>query len=85
MYLNGEQVGENAFSGSILGNREPIVIGGSYKWNSRHTNDLSKLYIRKPFNGHIDEVAIFGLTLDAGQIKQLVTEGPLNILRSDTA
>jgi hypothetical protein len=85
LYLNGERVGENDFSGGILGNREPIVIGGSLKWNTRDTGDRSKLHIRQPFNGYIDEVAFFGRALDADQIKQLMTEGPLSIRRSATA
>ncbi len=76
LYLNGEQVGKNDFSGDILGNREPIVIGGSLKWNTRDTDDLSKLHIRKLFNGRIDEVAIYGQALDSAQIGQLITRGP---------
>lgn len=54
---------ENYFRGGILDNREPIVNSGSLKWNSRDTNDLSKLRICKPFNGYIDEVAIYGQAL----------------------
>jgi hypothetical protein len=61
-----------------------MVIGGSLKWNSLDAGDLSKLHIRKPFNGYIDEVAFFGQSLDGDQIKRLMTAGPLSISESAT-
>ena len=66
--LDSQLEGVNDYTGGIQANGAPIVIGGVLKWNHRNTNDLSKLYIRKPFNGYIDDVAIYGGALDSKQI-----------------
>ncbi|UCF97239.1 MAG: LamG domain-containing protein, partial [Spirochaetaceae bacterium] len=80
LYLDGELVGANAYTGGLAGNRESLVIGGANWGNKKDSGDLSKLKISHPFNGHIDEVAIFGQVLTAQQIRQLMTAGPLGVL-----
>jgi hypothetical protein len=80
LYLNGERVGDNSFTGGLNGNSEPIVIGGSLMWNTKEADDLSRLDIRQPFDGHIDEVAFYGRALDNAQIQQLMSNGPLGVV-----
>jgi Ca2+-binding RTX toxin-like protein len=83
LYLNGELVGQNSYTGGLVGNREPIVIGGSLMWNRYDGEDLRKLRVREPFDGYIDEVAIFGRALDGTQIRQLMVEGSPNVGSGD--
>jgi Ca2+-binding RTX toxin-like protein len=75
LYLNGELVGENDYSGGLAGNREPIAIGGSLMWNNHDSGDLSRLRIKQAFDGHIDEVAFFDVALDEGQIQRAIDAG----------
>jgi hypothetical protein len=84
LYLNGERVGDNSFSGGLNGNSEPIVIGGSIRTNHNDSKDLSRLKISRPFDGLIDEVAFYGRALDTEQIQQLMSSGPLGVV-ADTA
>ncbi len=84
LYLDGELVGENSFTGGLTANREAIVIGGSNWGNRDDSGDLSRLKISDPFNGHIDEVAFYGRALDTEQIQQLMSNGPLGVV-ADTA
>jgi len=77
LYLNGVLVGEDGFAGGIRDNREAIVIGGSNADNESW--DLADMDIDHAFNGHIDEVAVFAGALDAGQIAQLIGNGPLGV------
>jgi hypothetical protein len=79
LYLDGEFVGENRFTGGLTANTEPIVIGASLMWNDRDPGDLSKLTIKQPFDGRIDEVAIFGQALDGDQVRQLISRGPQRV------
>jgi hypothetical protein len=46
-------------------------------------DDLSRLHIREPFDGHIDEVAFFGKALSLDQIQQLIAKGPLGVFSSE--
>lgn len=80
LYLNGQLVGENQFTGGLIGNKEPIVIGGSIRTNRNDSGNLSKLKISQPFDGHIDEVAFFGEALSTEQIQQLLKNGPLGVM-----
>jgi hypothetical protein len=80
LYLDGELVGTNPYAGGLIGNREPIVIGGTNWANRDDSGDLSKLRISHPFNGRIDEVAIYGQALTEQQIRQLITAGPLGVV-----
>jgi hypothetical protein len=82
LYLDGELVGTNAYTGGLIGNREPLVIGGTNWANWNDSGDLSKLKIINPFNGHIDEVAIFAQALTENQIEQLILAGPMAVLGS---
>ena len=77
--MNGELVGINAYAGGLIGNREPIVIGGTNWENRNDSGDLAKQKISHPFNGYIDEVAIFGQALTAQHILQLMAAGPMAV------
>ena len=79
LYLDGELAGANAYTGGLMGNREPIVIGGTNWGNKKGSGDLRKQKISHPFNGNIDEVAIFGQALTAQQILQLMVAGPMAV------
>jgi hypothetical protein len=76
LYLDGEVVGENAFTGGLESNREAIVIGGSTRDNRDESGDLSKLKVAAPFDGHIDEVAFYGQALDGGEVRRVMRDGP---------
>jgi len=77
LYLNGALIGTNSFAGGLLGNHEPIVIGGSNRSNTDDSGDLSKIRITEPFDGHIDEVAFFGEALNAEQIARAMAQSAL--------
>jgi hypothetical protein len=77
LYLNGNLVGSNGYTGGLVGNKQPIVIGGS---NQTNTNDtLSKLKITDPFDGWIDEVAFYGTALSAAEIAQTKSLGAMAV------
>jgi Ca2+-binding RTX toxin-like protein len=84
LYLDGELVGEDSFSGGLTGNQEPIVMGRSLIWNSRDRNDLSNLDVRQPFEGRMDEAVFFAEALTADQIGQLMVEGLASGSGADT-
>jgi Concanavalin A-like lectin/glucanases superfamily len=80
LYVDGELVGTNAYTGGLQGNHEPIVIGGSIRTNSNDSGNLSKLTISRPFDGYIDEVAFFDVALDPSQIILSQQYGPLGVI-----
>jgi Ca2+-binding RTX toxin-like protein len=68
LYVDGNLVGSNSYSGGLLGNREAIVIGGS---NDRYRNGYrgwSRLSNSQPFDGLIDEVAFYDVALTAQEV-----------------
>jgi hypothetical protein len=81
LYLDGVLVGERNYTGGLGGNREAIVMGGSNRENKDDSGDPSRLRITQSFDGRIDEVAIFGEALEANQIQQLISNGPLGVLQ----
>ncbi|WP_210349575.1 LamG-like jellyroll fold domain-containing protein [Bradyrhizobium agreste] len=80
LYLDGALAGTNAYTGGLVQNRDAVVIGGSNETNTDRSSDLSRLRITKSFNGLIDEVAMFGSALSAGQVQQLIAAGPLGVV-----
>jgi Ca2+-binding RTX toxin-like protein len=84
LYLNGELVGENGYTGGLIGNREPLVIGASIKSNKDDSGDLSELDISVPFDGFIDEVALFGVALNEEQIDEMRVKGVASGSDNDT-
>jgi Ca2+-binding RTX toxin-like protein len=84
LFLDGEQVGSNAFTGGIDGNNEPWVIGAN-AWNSS-TGTANNLH--SYFNGKIAEVALFDQQLDASQVDGLYNadaEGSGALIGSDNS
>jgi hypothetical protein len=85
LYVDGVLVGANAYAGGLAGNREAIVIGGSNAENCDVSGDLSKLKITEPFDGHIDEVAFYGVALAPEQIAQTKARGALGVIAPQDA
>jgi hypothetical protein len=79
LYLDGELAGVNAYTGGLIGNREPLVIGGTNWANRKDSEDLRKQKISNPFNGRIDEVAIFAQALTIQQVRQSMVAGPTGV------
>jgi len=80
LYLDGVLVGSNSYTGGLIGNQQPIVIGGSNGTNTDDSGNLSKLKISDPFDGHIDEVSFYGAALSAEQIAQTRGRGAKGIV-----
>jgi hypothetical protein len=83
LYLNGVLVGSNGYTGGLAENSDPIVIGGSGEETRDGTTDLSKLKITDPFDGHIDEVAVFAAALTPEQIAQSRQRGAMGVIDPD--
>jgi hypothetical protein len=83
LYLNGALVGSNAYTGGLVGNTQPIVIGGSNASNTKES--LSKLKISDPFDGWIDEVAFFGTALSPAEIEESRSAGPMAVTAPEDA
>ena len=79
VYLDGVLSSSDlSWTNGWSGNLEPVVVGG-LQWLSSSTVANR---IDNPLDGKIDEVAIFGQVLDAGQVQSLYTSatnpGPTN-------
>ncbi|MCP4304289.1 MAG: tandem-95 repeat protein [bacterium] len=72
-YLDGSLVGTNAYTGGLLGNAEPIVVGAN-QWAS---GDQIADKIQNAFNGSIAEVNLYDQGLTAEQIQFLSDAGGL--------
>lgn len=77
--MRNTRVSVSKEAGGLQGNREPIVIGGSLKWNKQHNGDLARLHVKESFDGHIDEVALFGQALTQDQVRQVMQRGPMGV------
>jgi hypothetical protein len=75
LYLDGMLVDTNAYGGGISANHEPTIIGGTLKWNCGDSADLGALDVDQPFDGRIDEVAVFDRVLSRYELRQLVSRG----------
>jgi hypothetical protein len=71
LYLDGALVGQNAYTGGLVGNTRPVVLGGS----NADDRPGGQLTVKDPFNGRIDEVALFGSALTPEQIAQTLQKG----------
>jgi Ca2+-binding RTX toxin-like protein len=80
LYLNGVLVGANAYTGGLLGNTQPIVIGASSERNKYAGSDLGRLQVRDAFDGNIDEVAFYGTALSAAEIAQTRQKGAMAVV-----
>ncbi|MGI9331634.1 MAG: LamG-like jellyroll fold domain-containing protein, partial [Gammaproteobacteria bacterium] len=75
LYLDGELVAEGANVATLLGNREPVTIGGSLRSNNNDTGNLNQLSVRDRFDGHIDEVSFFQSAFTAGEVQRIFEQG----------
>jgi VCBS repeat-containing protein len=74
LFLDGVSVDSNAYTGGLIGNNEPIVIGAN-TWTS---DDGVATPLSEFFAGSIDEVAILGQALTADQIQSLYSSAVQN-------
>ena len=74
LYLDGAQVGSLAYTGGLVGNAEPIVIGAN-QWSS---GDLVADKLRDGFDGEISSAALYGSRLTSEQIGVLAGGDPDN-------
>ena len=77
LYLNGNLVGTSAFRGGLAMNADPIVLGGSNALTPTGRSNPAGQRITNSFKGLIDDVAIYGESLDRTQIEGLMVNGPL--------
>jgi Ca2+-binding RTX toxin-like protein/WD40 repeat protein len=70
LYVDGQLVGENCYSGGLEENDGPLTMGAAV------SRCGGKWKVKEPFDGHIDEVVIFADVLDPEQIGQLMMAGP---------
>jgi Ca2+-binding RTX toxin-like protein len=75
--LNGTLVGENAYTGGLTLNNDPIGIGTSNADNPTSSTTPSKFRVDENFNGSIQQVAIYGEAVNAQQLAQLQQRGPV--------
>ena len=71
LFVDGDLVDTDAYTGGTTGNSEPLVIGA----NSWLSNDATADNLLDYFDGQIDEVAIFDEQLSQSDIDSLIAEG----------
>ncbi|MEM9357080.1 MAG: Ig-like domain-containing protein, partial [Pseudomonadota bacterium] len=74
VYLDGQEVASNAFTGGLIQNQEPIVLGAN-QWAS---GDLVANNLIDPFDGNISRFALYGEALSADQVLELAAPPPVN-------
>jgi hypothetical protein len=73
LYVNGDEVDSDTYTGGLLGNQEPLVIGAS----SARSGNLIAIPTEKEFEGLIDEVAFFNRALSQEEIQMLYDTPPV--------
>ncbi|MGH6662113.1 MAG: LamG-like jellyroll fold domain-containing protein, partial [Rhodospirillales bacterium] len=71
LYVDGQLVDTNSYTGGIANNTEPLVIGAN-AWDS---DDGQANHLENFFDGQIDEVAIVGQPLTPAEITNLYNTG----------
>ncbi|MCP4385046.1 MAG: tandem-95 repeat protein, partial [Hyphomicrobiales bacterium] len=67
IYVDGAMQAADAYTGGLLGNLEPIVLGAN-QWSS---GNLIANKLLDPFNGALTDVALYGEALGASAVAQL--------------
>jgi Ca2+-binding RTX toxin-like protein len=80
LFVDGVLVASNNYTGGIANNTSAIVIGGSNGTNRDTSGNLAKLRITNPFNGLIDEVAIFEGQFGPEGIAQTRQRGAMGVV-----
>jgi len=73
MYLDGGLEDTNSYTGGLAGNTEPMVFGAN-TWASSPGDPTP---LTEYYSGLLDEVAIFGSALSAGQVESLHETGTI--------
>jgi hypothetical protein len=75
LYLDGTLVASDGYTGGLVGNEEPLVLGArTWKSNAGLADNLEGF-----FDGTIDELAIFDVALDANTIAGLHDAGAASL------
>jgi hypothetical protein len=72
-WLDGALAGQNAYTGGLQGNAEPIVIGA----NQMFSGDLVASNLTDGFDGTIDRVSLYDQALSAEEIALLAGHDPI--------
>lgn len=67
LYLDGDLVDQNAYTGGLTGNFEPLVLGASTAWSSPGTANPLNIF----WSGILDELLIFDYPLNHTQVQHL--------------
>ncbi|NQV84683.1 MAG: hypothetical protein HQ494_12790, partial [Rhodospirillales bacterium] len=78
LYVDGELVDTNDYTGGIENNTEPMVIGAN-AWSS---SDGESDHLQNYFDGQIDEFAIMSEPLSANDVSSLYTTGGQAIIEN---
>lgn len=81
LYVDGDLVAENVYTGGLQGNYEPIVVGAS-EWAS---SEKSADTLSHPFRGELSDMALYGEALSAEQIQMVADGVPLPGAPENTA
>ncbi len=76
LYLNGNLVGTSAFAGGLALNQDAIVIGGSNALTPIGRTNPAGQRITNSFDGEVDQVALYGKSLDQIQVQGVMSNGP---------
>ncbi|MEQ8246256.1 MAG: VCBS domain-containing protein, partial [Alphaproteobacteria bacterium] len=79
LYINGQEVDTDSYTGGIANNEEPIVLGASQTYSSDGTAN----YLRDYFEGAMDEVAFFDSALSDDAIADTYMAGSWDTLGGD--
>ncbi|NQU59288.1 MAG: hypothetical protein HQ513_18820, partial [Rhodospirillales bacterium] len=79
LYVDGQLVDTNSYTGGIENNSEPLVIGA----NSWSSDDGEADHLKDYFDGQIDEFSIMSQPLTADEVTQLYNTGGQAILANE--
>jgi T1SS-143 domain-containing protein len=80
LYLNGELVDTNSYTGGLQGNYEPLILGAN-AWQTGNQS-ASDSDLQDFFDGKMDDVAFFDQQLDLTQVQTLVSDGVDGVVAS---
>ena len=75
LYLNGQLVGTNPYTGGLTGNSEALVLGAENGTNEPGTPIDEPGDLVRFFDGAIDEFAIYDQALSQADVQQLFEAG----------
>lgn len=73
LYLDGQAVAFDGYTGGLKGNGEPIAIGADLGESNSNSFDG----VRDPLRGQMFDVALFNYALTSQQVEQLASDGTI--------